>query len=228
MKNLFSTDSKVYQFLLQVSEIIFLNLLYLLCSLPIFTIGAAQAGLMNAVRVLQDKEDESSIYKAFFRGFASGFGKITVIWCVCFVCLGALAYSALIIVYYDALFGSAQVIMAVIALLLLLVFQSMAVSFHSKFDCSVWQILRSALFMILMYPIRAVGVALVIWAPIVLFLLDLNLFLTITPAFMFAYFTIAFQFAVSWMKAPFAKVEKDHFSPNLPREDTGVDENEPI
>lgn len=217
MKSLFSIDSKVFQFLIQVSEVIFLNLLYLLCCLPIFTVGAAQAGMMNAVRIMQDKEDERSVYQAFFRGFASGFGRITVLWSVCFALLGALAYSALLAVYYDALFGSAQAVMAVIALVLLLVFLSMAVSFHSKFDCSLWQIVRSGLFMALMHPIRAIGTALVIWAPIVLMLLDLGLFMTLTPVFIFIYFTIAFQLAVSWMKAPFAEVEKDHFSQTFPK-----------
>ena len=212
MKNLFSIDSKVYQFLIKVSEVIFLNLLYLLCCLPIVTVGAAQAGMMNAARMLRDKEDERSVYQAFFRGFASGFGKITVLWSICFAMLGTLAYSTLITVYYDTLLGSAPVFMAVIALVLLLVFQSMAVSFHSKFDCSLWQIVRSALFMILMHPFRALGIAMVIWAPIVLMLLDLNLFLTVTPAFIFVYFTFAFQFAVSWMERPFGEVEREYFS----------------
>lgn len=212
MKNLFSMDSKFYQMLVRLSEVIILNVLYTACCVPVVTIGAAQAGMMNAVRTLQDKEDDSSCYRAFFRGFASGFGKITIVWVMSIVVMALLTYSTVAIVYYDGMLGNAPVIMSVIALALFMVFQSMTVTFHSRFDCSVWQIIRSSLFMILMHPIRAVCVAVAIWGPVILMLLDTNLFLTITPVFMFIYYTVAFQFAAVMMKAPFAEIEAEHFS----------------
>ena len=62
-----------------IGDLVILNVLFLLCCLPIFTIGAAQAGLYTGLRVLADKEDDSSPAAAFFRGFSSGFGKITIV-----------------------------------------------------------------------------------------------------------------------------------------------------
>ena len=51
MEILFSYDSKLMQTLTFVGDLIILNLLYLLCCVPVFTIGAAQAVLeTEAVR----------------------------------------------------------------------------------------------------------------------------------------------------------------------------------
>ena len=214
MKNLFSIDSKFYQLLIRISEMILLNLLYLLCCLPVVTIGAAQSGMLNAARVQQNKEDDSSVYRAFFRGFTSGFWKITLIWVVCFSFIAVLAYSILVTVYYDGLLGNAPVLMSVLALLLMMVFQSMTITFHSRFDCSAWQIIRSSLFMLTMHPIRSVGVMVTIWAPVILMLFDMNVFLVLTPAFLVIYYTFAFQFAAAIMKPPFDEIEADHCTNN--------------
>ena len=219
MKGLFSIDSKLFQFLTQVSEVVYLNLLYLLCCLPVVTIGAAQSGMMNAARVMRDPNDDSSCYQAFFRGFKSGFGKITVVWLICCVGIVSLTYSAVMVYYYDGILESAPVIMSVIALLLFIVFQCMTVTFHSRFDCSVWQIIRNSLFMILMHPIRAVGITLALWGPVLVFLLDLKLFITITLIFLFAYYTVAFQFAAGLMKKPFDMIEAQFF----PAQDADID-----
>ena len=62
MGGLFSYDSKPMQILMFVGDLIILNILYLICCIPIFTIGAAQAGMYTACKVLLDKEDDSSPY----------------------------------------------------------------------------------------------------------------------------------------------------------------------
>ena len=212
-------DSKVFQILTQLSEVIYLNLLYLLCCLPVITIGAAQSGMMNAVRVLQDPNNDSSCYRAFFRGFKSGFGKITAVWTIGCLFITLLVCCTLTILYYDGMLGNAPVIMSLIALFFVMAFQCMTVAFHSKFDCSVWQIIRNSIFMILMHPIRAVGITLAIWGPVIVFLLDLKMFLTITPVFIFIYYTVAFQFAAGTMKTPFDVIEAQFF----PAQDVDMD-----
>lgn len=94
MKSIFSYDSKIMQALMVVGDVIILNVLFLLCCIPIITIGAAQAGLYTGVKVLLDKEDDSSCAKAFFRGFCAGFTKITITWCLFLVVLAVLGYAA--------------------------------------------------------------------------------------------------------------------------------------
>ncbi len=210
-KNFFNYESKFYQFLLKASNIVLLNVLYLLCCLPVITIGAAQAGMMNATRIQQDPEDDTSWVAAFFRGFTNGFGRITLIWCILMVVIAAMIYLLFSVIYLNAIFKDGPVISAILGLAVVLLVQSMATAFHSRFDCSVWQVLRSSVYMILMHPIRAVLMAAVIWGPVIVLLLDLYLFLQMTPLWMFFYFGIAWQFAAKLMYTPFRQVEEQFF-----------------
>lgn len=187
---------------------VLLNALYLVCCAPILTIGPAQAGMLNAMRVLQDPDDDGSLFRAFFRGFTSGFGVICVITSVC-LCLIAMSFVLLIeILYLDAIFGNAPTALTVIALAVIAVFQTMAVAFHSRFQCSAWQIIRNSCYLILMHPIRAVSMALLIWAPALIALLDPYNFLKITPVWMFIYYSLAFYCCAKWIKIPFAQIEE--------------------
>ena len=64
--NIFNYESKFNQMVMVLADMIILNLLYLICCIPIFTIGAAQAGLYTAVRAMRDDEDYvGSCYAAF-------------------------------------------------------------------------------------------------------------------------------------------------------------------
>ena len=80
MKSLFDYENKFMQALMAVGDLIILNILFILFSLPIVTMGAAQAGLYTGVRVITDKEDDSSPAAGFVRGFKTGFFKITLMW----------------------------------------------------------------------------------------------------------------------------------------------------
>lgn len=89
MNKLFNYESPVMQFLMKVSDLILLNLLTVLCSLPIVTGGAAMAGLYYAVGHLQ--EGKGSAAKDFFAGFRSNFRQATALWAVCLVSLFVIA-----------------------------------------------------------------------------------------------------------------------------------------
>ena len=68
MNGLFSYDSKLMQVLGFIADLFLCNVLYMLCCIPIVTIGPAQAGLHNAMRTLGDTEDDRSAVKQFFKG----------------------------------------------------------------------------------------------------------------------------------------------------------------
>ena len=85
MKKIFGYDSKFMRMLGKFSDMLFLNFLFIICCIPIVTIGAAQSALYSGMRALQDNFDsERSCYGAFFHGLRTGFLKITIAWCVVF------------------------------------------------------------------------------------------------------------------------------------------------
>ena len=95
MGGFFSYESKPMQILMFLGDLILLNVLYLVCCIPVVTIGAAQAGMYTACKVLLDKEDDSSPYAAFFRGFWGGFGTVTLAWGILTAVTAAVAWVAI-------------------------------------------------------------------------------------------------------------------------------------
>ena len=77
----FSYESKFSQLLLKLCYACCLNLLWFVCSLPIFTIGASTTALYYAsFKVVRD--EESHVGAHFFRAFRENFRQATVIWLI--------------------------------------------------------------------------------------------------------------------------------------------------
>lgn len=209
MKGLFSYDNPFMQALMYVADLIILNVLFILCSLPLFTIGAAQSGLFNAVRVMQDKEDDSSLTAAFFRGFKNGFKRITIVW-LSFLAIFAVLFYNFVTVYILGSTGlEAPTVFAIIGLCLCGLLYCVMTVFHSRFDCTVKQLFRNALLLILAHPLRCIALTLLIWSPLLILLLDFYGFTMLAPVFLAVWFSVTSLFAYSCMKKPFTGLAED-------------------
>lgn len=72
MKKLFDPDSPILRFLTQAAELAWLNILWVVSSLPVFTLGASTAALCTAVRnMIRESGHWNSA--AFFRAFRDNF-----------------------------------------------------------------------------------------------------------------------------------------------------------
>lgn len=204
--NLFSYESPVMRFLSKVGDIFILNLLFLLCSVPLVTLGAAQAGLFTAMRVFQDKENDSSCIKAFFRGFSAGFRRITALWCVFFVLL-VLALGSIVGTWFFSLVDpDAPILLAWIALCILGLLEPLAALFHSRFNCSARILLRNSGLFLLAYPVHCVLIFVLTWLPLALVLLNTYLFMKLTLFFLLAYFSLAYWLILRITDKPFRKI----------------------
>lgn len=70
MKELFSVDGKLYRFFQRLWDMIQLNFFWLICSLPVVTIGASTIAAFSVTNRMID-ETEGYIYKEFFKAFKS-------------------------------------------------------------------------------------------------------------------------------------------------------------
>lgn len=210
--NFFNYESRPMQILMLLGDLIILNLLYLLCSLPIFTIGAAQAGLYTGLKTLLDPDDDTYCSSAFFKGFKTGFSKITIAWNILLVVEVILGAVTLLCIYYTNSTNSIQFWCAAVGLCIVALFQSLLPLFHARFNCSPWQLIRNAWFLALAHPIRSLFVAAVTWLPLILFIfINFVDFMALTPIFLMIYFSGAFLFGFSFMKKPF-NVLIDHYN----------------
>lgn len=103
MKSFFDYDGYLNQILTKVMYVVASNLLFLLCCIPIFTIGASSAAMYTVLlRFLQG--DEPDILKTFFRAFRGNFKKATLVW------IGMLAVAATLGLNYYLLYQMSGVI----------------------------------------------------------------------------------------------------------------------
>ena len=201
--NIFSFDSKVTNVFAFIADLFILNIVYLSCCIPIVTIGAAQAGLHTAMRVLVDPNDDNSVLKAFFRGFKSGFLTVSGVHVV-FLALDGILLHTLITSYSyreENVFISWQ--FPLVMLIFCLILHALVPLFHSQFSSKPFHLFRNSVLLFISRPIRSLGVGILIWAPLVLFLLMPNVFTNVSVVFFTVYYSVAFAFCSVIMQKPF-------------------------
>ena len=141
MKELFSLNSPWVKRFAMLTNLVILNLLWLVCCIPVFTIGAATAALYHTVFLYHSNEDDA-VLLPFFRGFKANFKQATLLF------LPLLA--ALVLVVFDlvylASYGKGT---AVLFLLILVVLLLMGMLIHlfpliARFDMNRKALLRTA------------------------------------------------------------------------------------
>jgi len=78
---IFNLDSPVMRFLTKLADLMILNLLFILCCIPIITIGPSITALYS-VTLKMVKNEESYIAKSFFTAFKDNFKISTSSWLV--------------------------------------------------------------------------------------------------------------------------------------------------
>lgn len=107
MKNLFRLDNPFMQFLARVGDMILANALFLVCSVPIVTIGASLTALHRITQDIAGDKD-SGILKPFFRAFRENFRQATIAWLLLLIFLVGMGCNLLLVTSY--LSGNAALI----------------------------------------------------------------------------------------------------------------------
>ena len=81
LRGLFSLDNPVMRFLSRVADVMILNLLFLVCSIPIITIGASLSALYYCLFKIKE-EEEGYLLKKFFHSFRQNFKQATLMWLI--------------------------------------------------------------------------------------------------------------------------------------------------
>lgn len=81
MKNLFNYENGVMRTINAIADSLVLGILWVFCSLPVFTIGASSAAFYYAYnKCICQKTDY--VFRTFFAGFRSNFKQATQIWLI--------------------------------------------------------------------------------------------------------------------------------------------------
>lgn len=80
ISSFFSNDSKFGRLATRCGILIGANLMFLLFSIPIFTVGAALTGLYTTTLRLLRGDEELNPFKTFWKGFKDNFKQATLLW----------------------------------------------------------------------------------------------------------------------------------------------------
>lgn len=180
MKGLLDIDGPVMQFITKIVYSVWLNILWMLCCLPIVTVGASTTALFYVALKIA-KNEEGNITRAFFHSFRENFRQATLVWLILLgagVILGIDGYIFYHMRFESVLwtFGTAifMVVLAAYAIILMYIFPLMA-----RFENTLWAMLKNSLMIGMRFLLCTVLMALVYF---IMVLVVIRIF---TPAVIF-------------------------------------------
>ena len=192
MDRIFNMDNKFFTFMSRVADLIILNLLFLLCCIPIVTIGPAITA-MYYVTMKMVRNEESYIARSFFKSFKENFKQGIAIWMMALVLI-LLEFMDFFIMkqlsggIYTVVKYGLLVIALLMAMILQYVFPLLA-----KFYNTVKNTIRNALLMSLRHLPYTILMLLINIAPIIAMLLNTMIFsYGILAYFLLGFSTLAF------------------------------------
>jgi len=201
MGGIFSYDSKLMQMLDTLGSTIMLTALFVVCCIPVITIGVAFTALFAACRA---QTRGKACFRAFFTAFKANFLKATGLWLL----LGSLtlvcAWTAWVVFANDLALSA--FIMAIVAGCLLLILLTMALLFYSRFECTFLQLIKNGMVMVLSFPIRSLLITILAWLPVLCFFGLPDYFAALGIIWVLLYFGTAGAVCVWLMKRPFARL----------------------
>ena len=78
------TDNVIVRALNKICDMVCLNVLWLVCCIPVITIGASTTALYT-IMLKMVKNEEGYIFRGFFKAFKSNFKQSTIIWIILFL-----------------------------------------------------------------------------------------------------------------------------------------------
>ena len=176
MKKFFNLDSPFMIFLSNLTDVVILNVLCLVCCIPVITIGPSITA-MHYVTLKMAREEEISVMKFFFKAFKENFKQAALTW------VGFLVITVIFFIDYRILktmgLENNKVFLMIIAAIYLFVCLTIMYAFPlmARFVNPLGQTLKNALYMSILHVFKTIVMAVIYVIPIVLLPLHYNLIL---------------------------------------------------
>lgn len=202
MRKFFSDSNPVIRGLTKLADLMWLNALFIITSLPLFTIGAAASALYyESMRVVQG--EEAYITRDFFKAFKNNFKYATIVWIVSAFLILLFGYTFYVLgksdlSYAHIAMGILGVPIILICFMLLYVFPIM-----SRFENTLMNTVINALLISLAQFPKTILMLAFSAVPILLVLSSLNWF----PLLILGGFAIVAYVNGSFMNKIFEKIQ---------------------
>lgn len=143
MRQFFNMEGPVFTFLSKMADLLILNVLFILCSIPIVTIGASLTA-MSCVSIKMKDGLEGYIWKTFLTSFRENFKQATVIWAIMVLAAVVLATDLLLVRTSAGTLQHVVQITVYVGILLWIMFLTVVFPLLSRFDNTIRNTMRNA------------------------------------------------------------------------------------
>lgn len=165
---MFKLDSPFMNFLNKVADIMILNILVILFSLPIITAGASlTAAYYMGFKMVKD--EETYILKGFWKSFKQNFIQSTIIWLIILVVAGVLVCDYRIILYSGVEFARWMKIAVVVVTIVVLMGVSFVFPMQARYANSVKNTIKNAFLMALSHVPTSLALIIIYIIPVVIY-----------------------------------------------------------
>ena len=181
----------------RVGDLALVNILFLLCSIPVLSLGASATALYTVAFAMVRGEDKP-VAKTFFLAFRRNFRQATLL-TILFLSLGAGLYLDLRVMQanpaaFSLVFWVGSGLLALAAAITL----PFAFALQARFDNSVWKTLKNAFVLAVTHPLTAFVAAVLALLPLGL-LLFATYYLLLSSIFWFLFGFSLTAVANSWL-----------------------------
>lgn len=174
MSGIFSAEGKLAGFLNRVGDLIALNLLALVCMIPVVTAGAAVTSLYE-VTLKMVKNEEGPVASSYWKAFRSNFKKSTLIWLIGGGLTAFLAADIWLLGRVDAQWVRYYKIVLFVLALAVMMFTLFALVTAARFENTLKNTIKNGILFCVIHFIKSILMFAVVLLPVVLVALSARL-----------------------------------------------------
>ena len=220
---IFDLDSPLMNVLNKMADLMWLNILTLICCIPVITSGAALTS-MHYVALKIVRNEESYITRSFFKSFKTNFRQATLIWLLLMLVAAILGGDYYIITKSGMQFSQVLVVLIMAAGVLVICTSLYVFPVLAKFDNTIMGTIRNAFIMSILQLPKTVVMFVMAFFPLIIYLVSLRL---IPIIFLFGFSLPAYASAMLYNKF-FQKLEDQLLSEQEPAPEISPEEDERV
>ena len=174
MKDKLNQNSVWVQRFAMLTNLIMLNVLWLVCCIPAFTAGAATTAMYHTIFQYHTQQDDA-VLRPFFRAFRANFKQATILWLIILLIEGLLVFDIVYLISHGEEIGILFVLIVVMTLVAGI--QAHLFPMIARFDMTTKALLRSAASLMVLHLPTTLLVLVMNLVPLLVYVYDPMLFL---------------------------------------------------
>lgn len=199
-----SYDGLLARIVRYIWNLFVLNICFILCCLPVITIGAAISAMYA---VFLNDFRESGVLRKFFGAFAENFKQATVIWLIFMALAAVLAANWYYLLTYSLGGNGLLLAVAAVVSVLYLSVVSFAFALQAKYENSPLQTMKNALILSIGKFFSGVLMSFVNLFPVIMFVVDLDVFVNVVAIWIPLGFALQIQINALIVRRVFRKLQ---------------------